>query len=250
MVVALGQAGHGDRADDADVADRDREGAAVGGVLVRIQAHLGLERRAGLAGALADEQRGVAEAVDHPALARDPGVVVGGRPGQCGVEELLAVAADVDGHRKGGRPRRLDQRHAERPGRVVVEAIEDELALLGLEVVGHHGDAIAARTVSSAPYGPGPVRAAAPARAARWTPSASVAPPASAAVSPAANASPQPNWPIGGPGPGPPSRARAGPRDAVHAPPAPPRVSTRARARGSRAASAASCASAADHRST
>ena len=67
----------------------------------------------------ADQVGGLAVALDDPALAVDPGVVVGRRARQRGVEELLAAAADVDGDRGLALAGQLHQQRAQRP-RVVV----------------------------------------------------------------------------------------------------------------------------------
>jgi hypothetical protein len=64
------------------------------------------------------------------------------------VEELVPVAADLDGQRGTGRLRRLHQRDAQRPHRVVVEAVELQLLLLADESLegGHGPDATAGRS--------------------------------------------------------------------------------------------------------
>ena len=93
----------------------------------------------------ADAQRAAAEAPHDAHLALHPGVVVGRRAGERGVEGLLVAVADVDRHRVSGHACGLDQPAAERPGVVEVEGVEAQPLLLLAQdrqppfVLGAHG---------------------------------------------------------------------------------------------------------------
>jgi hypothetical protein len=76
VVVLLWQPRHRHRAHHADVADDDREGAAVGGELALVEEVARLDRRAVELQAEPHEVRGVPEAAHDAVLAADPRVVV------------------------------------------------------------------------------------------------------------------------------------------------------------------------------
>jgi hypothetical protein len=98
VVVALGQAGDGDRADDAGAGDVDGEAAAVGGVVGVGETVAFAEGAVVLLEREADGVRAAMEAGYDVDLALDPAGVVR-RSSERGVEERLmrlAEAADVD----------------------------------------------------------------------------------------------------------------------------------------------------------
>jgi hypothetical protein len=120
MVVRLGQAGHGDRADNAHVHDADREGAAVR----REQPWLDAERLVQCDPACrkppAYQAGGCGETVDDVDLAVDPRVVLGRGARQRDVEQLLAMTPDVDRDRQRPLDRGRHHRAAEPPRVYVV----------------------------------------------------------------------------------------------------------------------------------
>src|SRR6185503_2776296 len=139
---ALGQAGDGDRAEDACSGDVDGEAAAVSGVVGFGESVLFgdggvvlLEEEADLIGA-------AVEAGDDVGFALDPAGVVGRGASERGVEERLgriAEAADVDDESVAAGEGEFAQGVAETPGGAGVEGGEDELGFLagdGGEVVG------------------------------------------------------------------------------------------------------------------
>ena len=146
VVVALGEAGDGDAADDAGTGDVNGKAAAVCGVVgVGESVFLGegcaalLEAEAYLIGA-------AVETGDYVRFALDPAGVVGRGAGQGGVEEGLvriAEVADVDDDGELAGERELTEGEAETPGGVVVEVGEVKLGFLvddGGEVFGKgHG---------------------------------------------------------------------------------------------------------------
>ena len=132
VVVALGQAGDCDRADDAGARDVNREAAAVGGVVGVGEAVAFAEVAAVLFEGQADGVRAAVEAGDDVGFAQDPAGVVG-RASECGVEERLvglAEAADVDDDGLLAGDGEVAEAEAETPGGVVVEAGEVEFGFL------------------------------------------------------------------------------------------------------------------------
>jgi hypothetical protein len=133
VVVRLGQAGHGDRADDAHVLDADREGTAVRREQARLDAQFLIQCLPARGEPPAHQVGSRREPVDDVDLPLDPRVVLGRRPRQGGVEQLLAVAPDVDRDRERALDRGRDHRAAE-PQRVrVVEPGEHQLSFLSLQ---------------------------------------------------------------------------------------------------------------------
>ena len=94
MVVGLGQAGYGDRSDDAHVLDADREGTAVRCEQPRFHAACLVQRCPAHREPSSYQVGGCGEPVDDVDLALDPRVVLGRGPRQGGMEQLLAVAPD------------------------------------------------------------------------------------------------------------------------------------------------------------
>jgi hypothetical protein len=140
VVVAGGQAGEGDGADDAaGCGDGDGEGSADGGVVVGGE---GVTLGEGLALAFeaeADGVRGTVEAGDYVRFAAGPAGVVGGGAGEGGEEEALdgtAEAADVDDDGMVALGGEGAEDVAEGPGDVGVEVREGEGGLLKLNVGG------------------------------------------------------------------------------------------------------------------
>ena len=133
VIFALGEAGDGDRADDAGSGDVDGEAAAVDGVVVFGEAVpfgeggvVLLEIEAQLVGA-------AVEAGDDVGFALDPADVVGRGAGECGVEERqrgLAEAADVDDDGLFAGDGKFAEGEAETPGGVGVEVGEVEVGFL------------------------------------------------------------------------------------------------------------------------
>jgi hypothetical protein len=133
VVVRLGQAGHGDRADHAHVLDADREGTAVRREQARLDARL-LVQRSPPHGEPPPHQVGSrGETVDDVDLPLDPRVVLGRSAWQGGMEQLLAVTPDVDRDRQRPLDRGRDHRAAEAPRVRVIEPGEHQLSFLGLE---------------------------------------------------------------------------------------------------------------------
>src|SRR4051794_469838 len=146
VVLELGQARDRGGADDAGAAHADRERAAVGGVAVGVQPALLLERAARLPRGLADAVGGLLVAVHDVRLAQQPCVVVGCAAGQRGMEDRAAVAAQLDRDGQPARGGRVAQLHAERPGDVVVEAVELQALLLLRELLERgHASIVAVR---------------------------------------------------------------------------------------------------------
>ncbi len=133
MVVGLGQAGYGDRADHAHVLDADRKGAAVRREQPRLDAQCLVQRPPARRQPPAHEVGGRGEPVDHVDLALDPRVVLGRGARQGDVEQLLAVAPDVDRDRQFPLGRGRYHRAAEPPCVRVVEPGEYQPSLLRLE---------------------------------------------------------------------------------------------------------------------
>jgi hypothetical protein len=132
VVVALGQAGDGDRADDAGAGDVDGEAAAMGGVVGVGETVAFAEGAVVLLEREADGVRAAMEAGDDVDLALDPAGVVR-RSSERGVEERLvglAEAADVDDDGLLAGESELAEAEAEPPGSVVVEAGKDEFGFL------------------------------------------------------------------------------------------------------------------------
>ena len=133
VVVALGQAGDGDAADDAGADDVDGEGAAVGGVVGVGEGVFFCEGGAALLKMQADLVGAAVEAGDDVGFALDPPGVVGRAAGECGVEEWLgriAEAADIDDDSEFAGESELAEGEAEAPCGVVVEVGEVELGFL------------------------------------------------------------------------------------------------------------------------
>ena len=76
VVIELGQAGDRYGPDTAGAPHQDGEGAAVGGVVRRVQSGVFVEGPAVDPELFANAERGTAVAVDHGALASKPAVVV------------------------------------------------------------------------------------------------------------------------------------------------------------------------------
>ncbi len=145
VVVALGQAGDGDRADDAGAGDVDGEAAAVGCVVGVGEVVAVAEAALILFEGQADGVGAAVEAGDDVGFAQDPAGVVRSAS-ERGVEERLvrlAEAADVDDDGLLAGDGKLADAEAETPGSVVVEAGEEEFGFLagyGGEVFGDgHG---------------------------------------------------------------------------------------------------------------
>jgi hypothetical protein len=142
VVLALGEAGDGDGADDAGSGDLDREAAAVGGVVGVGQGVPGVEGQSCLLQRKADGVGAAIKAGDDVVLALHPAGVVGRSAGHGGVEERLvrlAEAADVDDDGVVAGDGKLAQRKAEAPGGFGIEGGKDEFCFLagdGGEVVG------------------------------------------------------------------------------------------------------------------
>ena len=151
-----GRPGDADRTDDADVADADRHDAAVRRVLARVEPRVGVEVLAVRPERLADEHRGPAVALDDAVLAVEPAVVVGGGPGQRGVEHPLRAEPDRDRDRMLRRRGRGAQPAAELPRVVEREARELQLGVLGdesLQQLAHgRSSTLTARRSSMAAY--------------------------------------------------------------------------------------------------
>ena len=135
VVLELRQPGDGHGPDASGAAQQDRERTAVG------------RERAGSSRALSSNdlpstrncsptlQRRVAVTVHDRALAGQPRLVVGGRTGQRGEEQQPAVASDRDRDRQASSAGLLPKGRPQLPGRVVVEPVEHQPRLLGLELV-------------------------------------------------------------------------------------------------------------------
>src|SRR5262249_8511871 len=99
-------------------------------VLGGVQVHALFKGRA-LAGIVATQVvRAMAEAIYSTALPLDPLIVVRAGAGQCAVEQLLAVPADINRDTLLPAPRPLDQVHAQLEGGVIRELAEHEHLLL------------------------------------------------------------------------------------------------------------------------
>jgi AraC-like DNA-binding protein len=133
VVVGLGQAGYGDRADNAHVPDADREGAAVRREQARLDPQRLVKRGPARRQPSPHQVGGCREPVDHVDLALDPGVVLGRGAGQGCVEQLLAVAPYVDRDRQFPFGRGRDHGAAEPPRVRVVEPGEYQPGLLRFE---------------------------------------------------------------------------------------------------------------------
>src|ERR1019366_3863326 len=94
VILALGQAGYGDGADDSGARDDDREAAAMRGVIFLGQVIAGAEGQAGQFEQPADVIRTFVESRDGVDLALHPALIVGRRAGQRAVEELLVRRAE------------------------------------------------------------------------------------------------------------------------------------------------------------
>ena len=146
VVVALGQAGDGDRADDACAGDVNWEAAAVGGVVgVREVVAVG-EGAVGVLEGEADGIRAAMETGNDVGFTLHPAGVVRGAA-ERGVEERLvrlAEAADVDDDGLTAGDGQFAEAETEAPGRVVVEAGEEKISFLASddgEVFGNsHGE--------------------------------------------------------------------------------------------------------------
>src|SRR5580693_1181934 len=96
VVVGLGQAGYGDRADDAHVLDADREGTAMRREQPWFDAACLVQRCPAHREPSSYQVGGCGEPVDDVDLALDPRVVLGRGARQGDVEQLLAVAPNID----------------------------------------------------------------------------------------------------------------------------------------------------------
>jgi hypothetical protein len=141
VVLALGEAGDGDGADDAGGGDLEREAAPVGGIVGVGQGVFLGEGGVGVFEMEADGVGAAVEAGDGVGFSLDPAGVVGGGTGEGGVEEGLvglAEAADVDGDGVFTGNGEFAEDEAEAPGGVSVEVGEEEFLFLegeGGEVV-------------------------------------------------------------------------------------------------------------------
>ena len=136
VVVALGEAGDGDGADDAGAGDVDGETAAVGGVVLFGEVVALGEGEAGLLEEAADVIGAFVEAGDDVDLAADPAGVVGGGAGEGAVEELLvggAEAADIDNDVQVAGDGEFAEERAELPGGLGGEGLEGEGGFLQLD---------------------------------------------------------------------------------------------------------------------
>src|SRR5271165_28217 len=133
MVVSLGQAGYGDRADNAHVLDADRKGTAVRREPLWVDAQCFVQWGPARREPPAHKVGGCGEPVDNVDLALDPRVVLGRGARQSDVEQLLAVAPNIDRNRQYPLGRRRHHRAAEPPCVRVVEPGEYQRSLLCLE---------------------------------------------------------------------------------------------------------------------
>lgn len=133
VVFALGQAGDGDRADDACSGDVDGEAAAVGGVVGVGQRVFFGERGVVVPEVEAELVGAAVEAGDDVRFALHPAGVVGRGAVERGVEERLirlAEAADVDDDGVVASDGESAQEEAKTPGGLCIEGGKDELSFL------------------------------------------------------------------------------------------------------------------------
>lgn len=142
VIVALGQAGDGDAADDACALDANGEAAAVGGVVDGGEPLFFFERGVRAGELATDGVRAAVEARYDVDFAADPLGLIGDCAGKRAVEELLAEAADIDGETATALDGERAEARAEVPGGGFVEGFEDKFRFLagdgGEIVVGIH----------------------------------------------------------------------------------------------------------------
>ena len=130
VILGLGEPGHRHHRHDPDIADTDRERAAVRGVLIEVEPRGFFERRAASAIVGAHVVRAVAEARYDVALSACPLVIVRRCSGQRAMKHLVAVANDVYCDGFVGCLRDLHETQPDAQRRVVVEAAKLELLFL------------------------------------------------------------------------------------------------------------------------
>lgn len=130
MIFRLGQTRNGDRADRFGPAHDQGKRSSVRCVLIRVEPRIDVEVLSPCAEIRAHIERAVTVAVHDVVLPPDPRVIVGRSSRHCTVEQLLAVAADVDGDRFAAALGRVDQRESERQRGFIAELGELKLLLM------------------------------------------------------------------------------------------------------------------------
>lgn len=135
VVVALWQPGDRDGSDDSGSIDVQRKAASVCGVVGFGQVVAFAEGFADLLEVTAYLIRAAVKAGDDVNLALHPACIVGSRPCERGVEELLiglAEAAYVDHYVLAAREREITHQIAKCPGDVMIEARKAQFSFLTL----------------------------------------------------------------------------------------------------------------------